>query len=65
MSGSHLQSEVNVTGSVDNVDEVLVPSAGGGSRGDGDASLLLLSHPVHGSTSLMHLPNLVGLTSVK
>ena len=62
---SHLQSEVHVTGGVNNVDEVLVPSAGSGSRGDGDASLLFLGHPVHGGASLMHLPNLVGLTRVE
>lgn len=54
-----------MTGGVNDVDEVLVPSAGSGSRGDSDASLLLLSHPVHGGTSLMHLPNLVSLTRVE
>ena len=54
-----------MTGGVNDVDEVLVPGAGGGSRGDSDASLLLLSHPIHGGASFMHLPNLVGLTSVE
>lgn len=54
-----------MTGGVNDVDEVLVPGAGGGSRGDGDTSLLLLGHPVHSRTSLMHLPNFVGLPRVE
>ena len=64
-SGIHLQSEVHVTWGVNDVDEMLVPGAGGGSRGDGDASFLLLSHPVHGGAPLMHLPNLVSLARVE
>ena len=62
-AGAHLQGEVNMTRRVDDVDEVLVPGASGGSRGDGDPPLLLLGHPVHGGSSLMHLPNLVCLAS--
>lgn len=65
LTKSYLQSEVYVTRGINDVDEMLVPSAGGGSRGDCDASLLLLSHPVHGGASLVHLPNLVGLTRVE
>ncbi|KAA6417931.1 MAG: hypothetical protein FRX49_12089 [Trebouxia sp. A1-2] len=38
---------------------VRVGDKGGSSRSDGDASLLLLSHPVHSGSALMHLPNLV------
>jgi hypothetical protein len=36
-----------------------LPEAGGGSRGNGDATLLLLLHPVHGGRAIMHLANLV------
>ena len=59
---THLQGEVNMPRSVNDIDQVLIPGAGCGSRGDCDASLLLLDHPVHDSTSLMHLSNLVGLS---
>ena len=62
---TNLKSEIHVTGGVDDVDEVLVPSASSGGRSDGDASLLLLSHPVHGGPSLVHLPNLVCFASVE
>ncbi len=44
----HLDGEVHVAGGVDDVDQRVVPHAGGGGRGDGDAPLLLLDHPVHG-----------------
>jgi len=60
----YLQGEVHVTWGVNDVDQMLVPGASGSSRSDGDASLLLLSHPVHSGSPLMHLPNLVCLASV-
>mmetsp|Transcript_25335 Transcript_25335/g.60550 ORF Transcript_25335/g.60550 Transcript_25335/m.60550 type:complete len:792 (-) Transcript_25335:17-2392(-) len=60
----HLEGEVNVTGRVDDVDAVVLPEAGGGSGRDGDATLLLLSHPVHGGAALVHLTDLVRLASV-
>ena len=43
----HLNGEVNVTGGVDNVDLVVFPEAGDSCGGNGNTSLLLLSHPVH------------------
>ena len=43
-----LEGEVDVAGRVDDVDAVARPLAGGRGRGDGDAALLLLLHPVHG-----------------
>eukprot|EP00962_Isochrysis_galbana_P004059 scaffold1130_cov127-Isochrysis_galbana.AAC.11 len=42
-----------------------IPVAGGGSRRDGDAALLLLHHPVHGRATLVHLANLVRLACVE
>ena len=50
---------------INNVDAVVVPHAGCGSRGDGDASLLLLLHPVHGGRAFVHFADLVVLAGVK
>src|SRR5262249_61832163 len=52
--------EVDVAGRVDDVDAMVAPEARRGRRGDGDAALLLLDHPVHGGGPLVHLPDLVG-----
>ena len=56
--------EVDVAGGVDDVDRVVTPLARGGRRGDGDASLLLLLHPVHGRGAVVDLADLVGLAGV-
>ena len=65
----HLDGEVHVSRGVDQVDLILVvfvlPECGRRSRGDRDAALLLLNHPVHRSAALVHLADLVGLTRVK
>ena len=55
----HLSGEVHVTGGIDNVDANAVPRAGGRSRGDGDSTLLLLLHPIHGGRALVHLADTV------
>ncbi len=39
--------------------------AGGGSRGDRDAALLLLLHPVHGRSAVVHFTDLVVHTGVE
>ena len=57
--------EVHVPGRIDNVDAVIVPRAGRGSRGDRDPALLLLGHPVHGGRALMDLTELVDLLRVE
>ena len=44
--------------------ERVAPVAGGGGRGDGDAALLLLDHPVHGGGALVDLADLVVLAGV-
>jgi hypothetical protein len=36
-----------------------LPEAGGRGRGDGDAALLLLLHPVHGGGAVVHFADLV------
>ena len=55
----HLDGEVDVARGVDDVDPVVAPRAGGGGRGDGDAALLLLDHPVHGGGAFVDLADLV------
>ncbi len=60
----HLDGEVDVARGVDDVDPVVPPHAGGGGRGDGDAPLLLLHHPVHGGRALVDLADLVVATGV-
>ena len=62
----HLHGEVHVAWSVDDVDAGLgelvlgpLPIAGGSRGSDGDAALLLLSHPVHGGGAVMGLTDLV------
>ncbi|MCY1464721.1 hypothetical protein D9M71_827830 [compost metagenome] len=55
-----------MSGRIDDVDTVFgviachaFPEGGGGSRRDGDAALLLLLHPVHGGSAIVHLAQLV------
>jgi len=48
-----------VAGGVDDVDLVLVPEARDGGRGDRDATLLLLLHPVGGRGAIVRLADLV------
>ena len=60
----HLDGEVDVAWRVDDVEALAVPEAGGGSRRDGDAALLLLLHEIHGRGAVVHLADLVGLARV-
>ena len=60
-----LDREVHVPGRIDDVDLVVVPEAGRGRGGDGDAALLLLRHPVHRRRALMDLAELVDLLRVE
>ncbi len=61
----HLHGEVHVARGVDDVDAGLGtglavrPEAGGGGGSDGDATLLLLRHPVHGGGAVVGLTDLV------
>ena len=56
--------EVDVAGSVDDVQALAVPERGGGSGGDRDATLLLLLHPVHRRGTFVHFADLVALAGV-
>ena len=60
----HFNGEVHVTGSVNDVDAVLFPETGGRSGGDGNTTLLLLLHPVHGRSAVMRFTDLVVDTGV-
>jgi hypothetical protein len=53
-----------VTWGINDVDAVIIPGTGGCSGGDGNTTLLLLLHPVHGSRTLMNLTDFVGHTGV-
>ncbi len=53
-----------MTWGVNDVDLVVLPEAGGCSRGDGNSTLLLLFHPVHGGSTVVHLTDLVSDTCV-
>src|SRR5699024_2445843 len=60
----NLNSEVNVAGSVDDIDTMLLPVTGSSSRGNGNTSLLFLSHPVHGAGTFVGFAHLVNLTGI-
>ena len=60
----HFDSEVDVTRSVDDIDARVAPHGGGGGRRDRDAALLLLDHPVHGCSALVHLADFVSAAGV-
>src|SRR5262249_42999140 len=59
-----LDGEVDVAGGVDDVQTLAVPERGGRSRGDRDATLLLLLHPVHRRGTFVHFADLVALAGV-
>src|SRR5206468_4640404 len=60
----HFDGEVDVTGSVDDVDAGIAPEGGRCRRRDRDAALLLLDHPVHGGSAFVHLADLVSPAGV-
>ena len=59
-----LDREIDMAGRVDDVDAVIVPKAGRRGRGDRDAALLLLLHPIHRGGALMHFADFVGAAGV-
>ncbi len=56
--------EIDVARRIDDVDALVVPIGRRRGRGDGDAALLLLLHPVHGGSAVVHLADLVALARV-
>ena len=61
----NLNGEVNVSGSVDNIDAVILPEAGGSSGGYGYTSFLLLLHPVHGRSAVMGFAHFTVYTCIE
>ena len=55
----HLDGEVHVPGCINDVDPVVLPRRGNGSRGDGDATFPFLGHPVGHGGAVVHLTDLV------
>jgi len=55
----HFGSEVHVSGSVDDIDTMVLPVTGGGGAGDRDAAFPFLFHPVHGGAALVDFAQLV------
>ena len=55
----NLCGKVHMARGIDDVDAGILPETGGSSRSDGDASLLLLLHPVHRGSAFMGLTELV------
>ena len=60
-----LDCEVHVARGVDQMQLVVPPFEAGGRRGDGDAALALLWHPVHLGLAVVHLPDLVDPSGVE
>src|SRR5262249_38889131 len=60
----HLDGEVDMAGSVDDVEPLVAPERGRRGRSDRDAALLLLLHPIHGRGAFVHLAHLVPLAGV-
>src|SRR5690606_20867097 len=68
----YLNGEVNVPGSIDDVDAIVVvltaralPEGRYSSRGNGDTMLLLLNHPVGGRGAIVHFTLLVAEAGIK
>src|SRR5690606_8962600 len=57
----NLHGEVHVSGSVDDIEAMALPEAGGGGGLDGDAALGFLCHEVHGRFALVGFTGFVDL----
>ena len=60
----HLGGEIHVAGRINDIDLMLVPVAGNGRRGNGDAPLTFLRHPVGDSRPFVYLADLVRETRI-
>ena len=60
----NLNSKVYVSGSIDDVDTMVIPVSGGCSRSDGNTSLLFLNHPVHGGAAIVGFTDFIVNTGI-
>src|SRR6202042_1301156 len=56
--------EVDVAGRVDDVETLVLPEGRRRGRREGDAALLLLLHPVHGRSAVVHFADLMRLAGI-
>ncbi len=59
-----LDREIDVTGGIDDVEALAVPEGRGRGGGDRDAALLLLLHPVHGRSAVVHFADLMRFAGI-
>ena len=60
-----LGRKIHVAGRIDDVDADVAPEACGRGGGNGDAALLLLLHPIHGSGAFVHFADTVRDARIK
>ncbi len=56
--------EVDVAGGVDDVEALVLPEGGRRGGRDGDAALLLLLHPIHGRSAVVHFADLMRFAGI-
>ena len=59
----YFDGKIDMARSINDVEPVVfvvvIPVNGGSCRGDGNATLLLLHHPIHGGRTIVHLSKLI------
>ena len=60
----HFGGEINVSGGVDDINDVVVPGGADSGGGDGYAALPFLGHPIGGGVAVVNLADLVGLAGI-
>ena len=61
----NLNGEINVAGSIDNVDTVALPKTGSCGGGNGNTTLLLLGHPVHLSGTVVSFTDFMSFAGIE
>jgi len=60
----NLNGEVDVARRIDDINTMIAPVGRRRGRGDRDAALLLLLHPIHGGVAVVDLAHFIGLTGI-
>jgi hypothetical protein len=61
----HFNREIDMTGSINNMNGVPLPFDRRDGRGNGNSSFLFLLHPIHGGRAIIYFSHAVGLFRVK